>query len=134
MKPFPFTDWPHVETDMVAWREWAKPTQEETGDQMFTPLTLADAQAIVDTKTAPKVTKESIEAKIQRVQYIRHDQLTIAIIVMFNGFMVLGKAAPASAANFDAEVGERFAYEDAFKQLWQLEGYLLREKLSMGPL
>ena len=35
------------------------------------PMSLEAAQAIVATKTAPKVTKESIEAKIVSVDYIK---------------------------------------------------------------
>ena len=97
-------------------------------------ITLQRAQDIVATKTAPKVTLESIEAKIQNTEFILHSQLTIAIITMYNGFMVTGVSAPASAANYDREVGKRYAYDNAFKQLWQLEGYLLREKLSAGPV
>lgn len=97
-------------------------------------LSLPEAQAIVDTKTAPKVTLESIEAKILQVDYIPFTHLMICVITMFNGFMVHGVSAPASVANYDAEVGRRYAYDNAFKQLWQLEGYLLREKLSMGPV
>lgn len=96
-------------------------------------LTLEEAQAVIATKTAPKVTKESIEAKIQVIDYLMgYGQLTICIIKMFNGFMVHGVSAPASPANYDADVGKRYAYDNAFKQLWQLEGYLLREKLSLG--
>ncbi len=49
---------------------------------------------------------------------------------MQNGFTVIGKSAPASPENFDAETGRLFAYEDAIKQLWPLEGYALRERLS----
>ena len=56
--------------------------------------------------------------------------LTICILVMANGFTIIGKSAPASPENFDPEKGKRFAYEDAIKQLWPLEGYALREKLS----
>ena len=56
--------------------------------------------------------------------------LTICILVMRNGFTVIGKSAPASPENFDAEKGQRFAYEDAIMQLWPLEGYALRERLS----
>lgn len=56
--------------------------------------------------------------------------LTICILVMMNGFTVIGKSAPASPENFDPEKGRRFAYEDAIKQLWPLEGYLLREELN----
>jgi hypothetical protein len=49
---------------------------------------------------------------------------------MKNGFTLVGKSAPASPENFDREKGQRFAYEDAIKQLWPLEGYALRERLS----
>lgn len=56
--------------------------------------------------------------------------LTVCILLMKNGFTVMGKSAPASPENFDEEKGRRFAYEDAIKQLWPLEGYALREKLA----
>lgn len=58
--------------------------------------------------------------------------LTICVLVMKNGFNVIGKSAPASPENFDAEKGRTFAYEDAIRQLWPLEGYALRERLSAG--
>lgn len=94
--------------------------------------TLEEAQAIVDTKTAPRVTKESIEAKIGEVEYLNKDTLTICVITMKNGFRSLGKSAPASPENFDEEVGKRYAYEDAFKPLWQFEGYLLCDQLAQA--
>lgn len=98
-------------------------------------LTLQQAQAVVETKTAPRVTEQSIKDKIANVDYIvRDDLLTICIIKMSNGFMVHGVSAPASPQNFDADVGKRYAYDNAFKQLWQLEGYLLRERLSRGEV
>lgn len=56
--------------------------------------------------------------------------MTICILVMRNGFMVIGKSAPADPANFDADLGHKFAREDAIRQLWPLEGYALREKLT----
>jgi hypothetical protein len=49
---------------------------------------------------------------------------------MKNGFTFVGKAAPADPRNYDRGVGERYAYEDAFKQVWSYEGYMLREILS----
>lgn len=92
-------------------------------------LTLEEAQALVATKTAPKVTKESIEAKIYDATYLRHEYLTVCVITMKNGFHFTGTAAPASPENFDPEVGKRYAYEDAFKKIWTHEGYLLKSKL-----
>jgi hypothetical protein len=48
---------------------------------------------------------------------------------MKSGFQFVGTSTPASPANFDAEIGERYAYDNAFKQIWTHEGYLLRELL-----
>jgi benzoyl-CoA reductase/2-hydroxyglutaryl-CoA dehydratase subunit BcrC/BadD/HgdB len=93
-------------------------------------LTLDQAKEIVATKTAPKITEQSIKDKIERVHYIEHDRLTICIITMFNGFDVVGVSKSASAANHDSEVGKRYAFDNAFKQLWQLEGYRLRTELA----
>ena len=56
--------------------------------------------------------------------------LTICLIEMKNGFTIIGKSAPASAANFDAELGRKLAYEDAIRQIWPLMGFALRDKLA----
>jgi hypothetical protein len=57
------------------------------------------------------------------------DLLTICILVLANGFIVIGKSAPASPENFDEEKGKTFAREDAIRQLWPLMGFALRQKL-----
>lgn len=96
------------------------------------PISLEEAQRIVSTKTAPKVTEESIKAKIKSVDYetiVYGDTIgTLCIIMMENGWMSTGFAAPVSHENFDKDVGKRYAYDKAFQPLWQLEGYLLREQ------
>jgi Phage protein (N4 Gp49/phage Sf6 gene 66) family len=96
-------------------------------------ITLQEAQEIVETKTAPRVTQQSIEARIKAVRYLSDGVLTVCIIEMVNGFKAVGKSAPASPENFDREVGHRYAYEDAFRQLWPLEAYLLLEKMRERP-
>jgi hypothetical protein len=57
------------------------------------------------------------------------DVLTVCILVMQNGFTIIGKAAPADEKNFNAELGRKFAREDAIRQAWPLMGYALRERL-----
>ena len=95
-------------------------------------LTLEEAKAVVATKTHPRVTEESIKEKIASVVYTAPTQFsTLCIITMKNGWISTGFSAPADERNFDWEVGKRYAYENAFKPLWQLEGYLLREVLSL---
>ena len=55
--------------------------------------------------------------------------LTICVLVLENGFMVVGTSACASPENFREEIGKQLAFEDAREKIWQLEGYLLKEKL-----
>ncbi len=67
-----------------------------------------------------------------REQYINPADaahMTIAILTIENGYILVGKSAPADPANFDAAFGKQLAYEDALRQMWPLEGYLLRERL-----
>ncbi len=68
----------------------------------------------------------------QRVPHPSLDVLTICLIVMSNGFTIIGKSAPASAANFDAELGRKLAYEDAVRQIWPLMGFALRDRLAVA--
>jgi len=65
--------------------------------------------------------------------FTSHDPLallSICILVMRNGFVIVGKSAPASPDNFNAELGRKLAYEDCIRQLWPLMGFALREKLA----
>jgi hypothetical protein len=93
-------------------------------------ISLEQAKERVASKTAPKVTQQSIEERIERVNYtVMNDIMTVCVIMMRNGYQAIGSACPADPANFDAEVGKRYAYEDAFRGLWRVEGYLLCERL-----
>jgi hypothetical protein len=55
--------------------------------------------------------------------------LTICVLVLENGFTVVGESACASPENFDQEIGEEIAYKNALEKIWMLEGYLLKERL-----
>jgi hypothetical protein len=94
-------------------------------------------------KTANRVSLDDIKANISAEYFITGDKavagapvspdlrvLTICILVMRNGFTIIGKAAPADPENFNPELGRTFAREDAIRQAWPLMGYALREKLS----
>lgn len=95
-------------------------------------LEAGDAAAAAVQKTPNRVTLESMKAKIDVVETLHPPccpTMTIAVVKLKNGFVLVGKSAPADAANFNAELGEEFAVEDAIRQMWPLEGYLLREAL-----
>jgi len=82
---------------------------------------------------APRVTLEGMKARVKNVEYLNPyscPHMTLAIVTLDNEWTLVGKSAPADARNFDVEKGKAFAFDDAIRQLWTLEGYLLREKLS----
>lgn len=90
---------------------------------------------------APRVSLADIEGKVDACYQFTADTigehpslrlLSICVLVMRNGFTIIGKSAPASAENFNEELGRKLAYEDAIRQAWPLEGYALRERLAAG--
>ena len=103
--------------------------------------------------TAPRVTPEDVEANIAEEYYFTAEQgafaaatapkgsdvvnpslslLTFCVLVLRNGFTVVGHSACASPENFDAELGKKIARSNARDKIWALEGYALRERLAAG--
>lgn len=93
--------------------------------------------------TAPRVTPERIESVIAGEYFFTgadatHEcpqlpslgLLTFCILVLKNGYTVVGTSACASPENFDRDLGRKIARNDAVQKIWPLEGYLLREKLA----
>jgi hypothetical protein len=101
--------------------------------------------------TAPRVTPQRIEDVIAGEYYFTatdgwrgaqglpptHGEslglLTFCVLVLKNGFTVTGESACASPQNFNAELGRKIARGHAVAKIWQLEGYLLRERLATLP-
>jgi hypothetical protein len=108
-------------------------------------LEVTDAQSAA-VATHPRVTLDQMKDSIAGMYYVTgydivsathvgepQDELktlTICLLVMKNGFTVIGKAAPASPENFNADLGRKFAYEDAVRQLWPLMGFALCDRLA----
>jgi hypothetical protein len=46
---------------------------------------------------------------------------------------VTGESACASVENFDKEIGEAIAYNNAVQKIWMLEGYLLKHEMYLYP-
>ena len=56
--------------------------------------------------------------------------LTFCVLVLKNGFTVTGESACASPENFDAELGNKIARQNAVNKIWPLMGYELKSKLE----
>jgi hypothetical protein len=102
-------------------------------------------------RTAPRVSLDDIKNSIANYYFVTGDKLlpptiplnddtgviigsarvlTICMAVMKNGFIIIGKAAPASPENFDPELGKDLAFEDVIRQAWPLMGFALRDRLA----
>ena len=94
---------------------------------------------------APRITPAQIDAQIVGVNYFRAsdaadalDQpsgiplscLTICVLTLRNGFTVTGESACASPDNYDRELGNKIAFENARQKIWAFEGYALRKQLA----
>lgn len=81
--------------------------------------------------TAPRLNPEYIDSCIKYVEYwvVPNTTTTVCAMILQNNFTLVGKSAAASMANFDEEIGRKIAYDNAREQIWQLEGYLLKERL-----
>jgi hypothetical protein len=108
--------------------------------------------------TAPRVTPADIEANIVAERYFTgldgdvghavranrptptHEHsltlslMTFCVLVLRNGFTVVGTSACASPENFNADLGCKIARQDAVRQVWPLMGYELRSIIAAKAL
>ena len=58
------------------------------------------------------------EGLVERVDYLRVPETTttVCMVVMPGGFVVVGKSACVDPLRFDAQLGEKYAREDAMRQ------------------
>jgi hypothetical protein len=99
---------------------------------------------LIAVANAERVTLADVEAAIAGEYYFcpghavkdrdwSHSSLTLmtcCVLVLWNGYTLLGKSACASPANFDDEIGRRLARQDAVNQIWPLMGYDLKSRIA----
>jgi hypothetical protein len=93
-----------------------------------------EAEIVGKGLTAPRITPDMIDALIVAEAYyvFPGTTVTVCLLTLANGYGVTGTSAAASPANFDSEVGQKVARGNARDQVWALEGYALRTKLTQG--
>lgn len=95
-----------------------------------------EQEIIAKNLTAPRLTPSHIDACIVGESYHVFDgtQTTVCLLTLKNGFTVTGESACASPENFNKELGQKIARENAREKIWMLEGYLLKQKLYLEGL
>jgi len=81
--------------------------------------------------TQPRLTPTDIDAAIKSETYtvLPSGKVMVCELTLRNGFTVRGDAAVVSKANFNEEVGRKVSFDNAREKIWQLEGYLLQQRL-----
>lgn len=80
-----------------------------------------------------KVTIEDLTEMIAATEYFRsaaNPLLTVCIITLNTGFSVVGKSACIAQETLDEQIGCDMAYEHAFDQLWDLQGFHLKSLMA----
>lgn len=80
---------------------------------------------------APRLTPADIDSAIESKAFhvFPGTTVTVCCITLTNGFNTIGYSAAASIENFDLEIVQKIAFENARQHIWQLEGYLLKQRL-----
>lgn len=83
---------------------------------------------------APRLTPNDINNAIVDEQFYVFPGTTVTVccLTLRNGYNVTGQSACASPENFDEEIGRKVAKDEARKKIWDLEGYLLKQRISEG--
>jgi len=106
-----------------------------------------EEELIAKGKVAPRVTAAEVWATVDKEYYFTASNgaagagylidrgsplglLTFCVLVLKNGFTVIGTSACASPENFDPDIGKKIAKQNAVNEIWPLLGYALRTKLA----
>lgn len=85
---------------------------------------------------APRVTPDQVSAEIVGETYtvLPNGRTTVCQLTLRNGFTVEGISAAVSIENFDAEIGNKVARQNAVGKVWELLGFRLRDDMVRSAL
>lgn len=92
------------------------------------PVTESEIKAIT---VAPRVSLEDVKNFILSEEFLYTQTLTFCVLTLVNGFTVTGESACASPTNYNKEIGDRLAREQATNKIWPLLGFDLKQKLHL---
>lgn len=80
---------------------------------------------------APRLTPADIDKAIANETYtnLPNSRSIVCQLTLVNGYTVEGISSCVSAENFNQEIGNKIAKENAREKIWELEGYLLKQRL-----
>lgn len=70
-----------------------------------------------------RLTKDEIKAQILGVEFTDTGKITICVLTTKSGYQIVGTSGTIDTSKFDVELGNKYAFEDAFNKLWAFEAY-----------
>lgn len=82
--------------------------------------------------TAPRLTPALINSLVRSVDYHHFPgtTTTVCCITLINGDTTTGTSGCVSPANFNAEAGQKAAFEQARDKIWEKAGAVLKDALA----
>lgn len=81
---------------------------------------------------AERVTPDYMQSRIAKTEFHRlGETVTVCSITLDNGYSVRGESACVNPENYNQQIGEKISFDNAFRQLWPLFGFLLAEKKKL---
>ena len=94
-------------------------------------LGVITAMALAAALPGRTLTKEFLESEIDKVEYNRFGETnTHCTITTKSGFTFTGESACVDPNNYNKELGEKYAYENAFEKMWMPYGFWLHKALA----
>ena len=94
-------------------------------------LGVISAMALVAALPGRKLTKEFLESEIIQIDYKRlGSKITHCTITTKSGFVFTGESACIDPTNYDEDIGNKIAYDNAFGKMWMPYGFWLHKALA----
>lgn len=76
------------------------------------------------------LSEDQMRDEIADVRYMNVEDttLTICVIILKNGYTVTGESSCIDPSKFNAEIGKKIAYDNAFNKLWGILGYVKKQQ------
>jgi hypothetical protein len=76
------------------------------------------------------LTLEDIQNQVKSVTFQKvGEKTTVCFVTLQNDYEIVTSSASVRPGDYSKELGEKIAYNKAIDRIWELEGYLLQQRL-----
>ncbi len=104
------------------------PPEQRIKDALFTTAVRTALNVLPVEKGPTRLTPDHLKALVESETYLPDGTLTVCVLRLTNGSQVVGYSNVIAMTNFNAEMGRKVAFDNAFNKIWELEGYALKTR------